>query len=409
LETQANAAPRVSHLRALGAEPSVQRGAAAPTMELRGTSINDEADLEREADLMGSRVLRVGASGSGVAAQRARRATPHGVAQRRARLQQSLPRSPRGQAQMELAQALNGRPSVLAHTRRAQALSAARGPVAQRFPWERATAVGGMTAGAYLGSYLDPVLPYYLGTLGGGLLGGVGGYLAPSFTRWLLSKPLAQEINRDDRRYRTWNTPQQLADQLAASSTAFRELRAMANEAVRTAYGKDLSYEAAPEGLGSSAAYGQGTVRVDESYHPSVTVQNLVFETANAAQTAFFNQVRADWQDDSILEKSLQHYAEMLDRDPGELGGLAEEYAEGDKHQRRSLLQEWGEWESLELARDALGQLHGMFESETAEMFWDLGFGRRLGLKSFGEYYEEYGRGHRAAVEKSFTGSKKEQ
>lgn len=322
---------------------------------------------------------------------------------------QRLQQRPQVQRQLRLAETLNQRGAVRHLTQRQQALSPAGGAVIQRFPWGRTALAGaGALGGAYLGSYLDTVLPYSLGTLGGGAVGGLGGFFLPSLTRWALSKDLDTEINQANRSYKTWNSPQNLADQLASSSPEFRQLRRMAQTAVRNVYGKALTYEAGDTGKtgGHTAAFSDGTVWIDESFHPSVTVQNLIFETANAAQSTFFAQVRADWQDGSILESSLGHYAELLGRKPGELGKtLVSEYQDGDKNQRRSLLQEWAEWNSLELARAAFGQLAGRFRDETAQMFWESGFKQRLDLKAFGEYYQEFGERHRAGVEKAIVGS----
>lgn len=266
--------------------------------------------------------------------------------------------------------------------------------------------LGGLGAGAYYGSAFGP-----LGTLGGGVLGGALGYYAPSALRWLRSGKLWDEVNRDERDYRTWNTPQNLADQLARSSPQFRALRALADKEVRRTHGRALAYSGdAQKTGGHSAVYGGGTVYVDEeSYHPATTAQNLVFETANAAQTRFFDTLRADYADGSLADKSLAHYGELLGRKPGELGTLAEEYAHATLEARRSLLQEWAEWNSLELSRAAFQDIAPHFESDTAQDQWAVGFGPRLAARNFTEYYTDFGEDHRQQVQHALERAKLKQ
>jgi hypothetical protein len=98
-----------------------------------------------------------------------------------------------------------------------------------------------------------------------------------------------------------------------------------------------------------------------------------------------------------------------LDRNPQELGDLRGEYAGADLHQRRAILQEWAEWNSLELARTTFAQIAPRFTSEAARWQWEEGFGSRLGARTFAAYYQRFGQGHRAAVERGRWGGTQEQ
>jgi hypothetical protein len=141
-------------------------------------------------------------------------------------------------------------------------------------------------------------------------------------------------------------------------------------------------------------------VRIDEDRHPAVSVPNLVFETANAAQTGFFDRVRRDHEDGSIRKKGLDHYAGLLGRDVGEMKQFAGEYEKGDAITRRALVQEWGEWNSLQLARAALKEVRGGLTGRTATDEWEkAGWDALLELEGFGDYYDLRGQDHRPAVE----------
>lgn len=327
-------------------------------------------------------------------------------------LQAALDRSARVRSQGGLRAALDRSPRVVAEAQRGEALGAralqrqpaAPGatPVVQRALSRSGRSVvrGGATlAGATgLGYALSGFgLP---GILGGGLVGGLAGYLAPDLVRWARSGNVWDEVNRGDRDYRTHNTPQNLADQLARESSAFRALRTRASDEVRDVHGRGLSYQAAADDVGGhSAAYGHGIVRVDEdSLGPAFTVQNLIFETANAAQSRFFETLRADYANGSMGGKTIQHYAKLLGRNPDELGGLADAYGSADLEERRSILQEWGEWNSLELSRATFKQIAPRFKSGNAQDALELGFGPRLAARSFGAYYKDFGEDHRSSV-----------
>lgn len=347
--------------------------------------------------------------GAPTAAQRALDASP--TVASHARLDAALNGSARVRSQAALGDVLARGPAttslVGARTLQRRGVAPAvvqRAPqaVVQRDLLDWASAGGGAAAGAYLGSYLDPFLPLGLGTLGGALVGGVGGYLAG---RWLVPRPLWGEVNQPGRDYRTWSGPRTLADQLTASSPEFRDLRGRATAAVRRGYGRGLEYGAmdTSRGAAHSAGYKEGRISVDAANHPAVTVQNLVFETANAAQTGFFDQVRADYEDGSLAERTLEHYAGLLRRPAAELAAFAEEYRDGGLEARRSLLQEWGEWNSLQLARRTFDQISGRFTGETAQDYWGLGFGPLLELQDFDEYYRERGEDHRDQVQRALA------
>ncbi len=339
----------------------------------------------------------------------------HARANSAAPLQAALDRSARVSAQSELRASLDRSPRVVAETQRGAVLGAravqrraTTGPVVQRAlnRTGRRVVRGGTTLGGALG------LGYALsgfglpGIIGGGLVGGLTGYLAPDLVRWARAGNIWTEVNNDDPRHRSWNTPANLADQLTRDSSEFRSLREKAVHSVRSVHNRSLSYESADDNIGGhSAAYGKGVVRIDEEQSsPAVSVQNLVFETANAAQSEFFDQLRADYENGAMTGRTLQHYGNLLGRDPKELGKLADEYTSADLRARRGLLQEWGEWASLELARKTFQQISPRFKSEAAQWQWDEGFGQRLSAKDFSDYYERFGHSHRKSVERGGWG-----
>jgi hypothetical protein len=344
--------------------------------------------------------------------------TPAAAAQRSSA--DRLNAGPRVSAQLALAQTLNRAPAVARLAERGAALSRARtpeaGPVAQRFPWT--TTALGVAGGAYLGSYLDPFLPARVGSIGGGVLGGVLGSLAPGLTRRSLSRGWAPEalrqwsfwgeVNQEGDDARTFHTPRSLADQLAEQSTAFDDLRNRARESVSDVHDRELGYVS--RGGSYSGSFRKGEISIDTDDHPSVALANVVFETANAAQSGFFEQVRKDYEDDSIMKKGLDHYADLLQRDAADMDPYRNKYESGDKVDRRVLLQEWGEYKSLQLARDALVDVRKGLKGKTSIDRWEKGlWGELLNERTFEGYYDLRGVEHGSQVEHALRESSKNQ
>jgi hypothetical protein len=213
----------------------------------------------------------------------------------------------------------------------------------------------------------------------------------------MLAGDLWDEVNHPERGHKGWNTPGMLADKLARSSPAFQQLRQQADVAVQGTRGRDLAYQSGGSGS-HTAGYADGKVRIAAS-HPAMAAQNIVFETANAAQTRFFDQVESDHLDKSITGKDIAHYAALLGRPAGELDAFADEYDKGDAIKRRSLLQEWAEWNSLALSRTALEDIRKNMKGATANELWEEGFGSVIQHKDFNAYYKARGRAHRTSVE----------
>jgi hypothetical protein len=355
---------------------------------------------------------------AGRAAVQRRRAAHASAA---APLQAALDRSARVSTQDGLRAALDRSPRVVADAQRGEALTAravqrrpahpGSTPVVQRaLNRTGRRAVRGSTTLAGAGGLGYALSGFGLpGVLAGAAVGGLAGYFAPDLVRWARAGNIWDEVNQDDPRHRSWNTPGNLADQLTRDSPRFRALRRDAQREARAVHGRDLSYEAADDNIGGhTAAYGGGVVRIDEEQSsPAVSVQNLVFETANAAQSRFFDTLRADYDNGSMAGKSLREYGDLLGRDPRELGVLAKEYeTTTDLRVRRAILQEWAEWNSLELARATFTEIAPRFTSDTAQFWLEQGFGGKLGARDFADYYERFGHAHRASVEHGGWGEK---
>lgn len=315
------------------------------------------------------------------------------------------------QMQQSMANDLDQRANVIVQHQACDALnmqSQENAPI-QMNGWDLGSLGVGLAGGAYLGSYLDSFVPYKLGSVGGGLLGGLLGYLAPSVVRGFMYGKPWDEVNREDS-YRTGRSPQTLADQLMGSSTEFANLRDRAEREVSDTYDKDLQYGGFNvDNPMFPGAYKEENVMLDTAQHPAIMMQHMIFETANAAQAGFFAKVLQDYEDSSVSEKSLNEYGELLGRDPNEIPEkLRLEYEKGSPAERRTLLQEWAEYNSLELARPVFNQVHDQFRSSTAQDYRDKVFDPVLALSdSFESYYDIRGQDHREAVLKALVESEK--
>jgi hypothetical protein len=211
-------------------------------------------------------------------------------------------------------------------------------------------------------------------------------------------KPLSQEVNKGSK-YRTGSSPETMADQLETESDAFHLLRDAANLETNAAYSKDLTYEAkptsGPKGTGP-AYFKEGTAFFDmKGEHPSVQLTNIVFETANAAQSRKFDTLEADFKSGAILRKSLTDYGVPS----GTLSvELENEYRDGDAAARRSLVQEVYEWGSYELAKQSFTDLDRIFTTSSAKEAM-LSWNSFASYDNFMTYYKASGYKHRRAVE----------
>ncbi|HEX5551609.1 MAG TPA: CFI-box-CTERM domain-containing protein [Chitinophagaceae bacterium] len=192
----------------------------------------------------------------------------------------------------------------------------------------------------------------------------------------------------------------EFAENLTRESPEFEELRGKANEEIQIHHHKDLEYKPKPKkGGGTSEAY----FKDDATYfnmdgHPAMILSNIIFETANAAQSGAFIRVEGEYKSGEIMEKSPDDYG--FD----DLGGkLMREYETGDAATRCSIIQERLEWNSFILARPTFLRVKGEMTrtKKGAEIYgvYFAAFDHMLEMNSFEEYYNEYGRIHRNAVE----------
>jgi hypothetical protein len=195
-------------------------------------------------------------------------------------------------------------------------------------------------------------------------------------------------------------SPEEYAQGLTEDSGEFSELREQANEQMQDLYGTDLKYKPKPKkGGGTSEAYFKDdSVYFNMEGHPAMILANVIFETANAAQAGSFLQVENDYKSGAIMEKT-----------PGDYGfddlgkKLTGEYESGDAETRRAIIQERFEWRSFSLAKPTFLKVKKeMLKQEKSKDMYGVyfaAFDHMLGMKSFEEYYDEYGHTHRSAVE----------
>ncbi len=194
--------------------------------------------------------------------------------------------------------------------------------------------------------------------------------------------------------------PEVYAQNLTEESEEFATLRGAANEQTQKFFGKNLNYKSKPKkGGGTSEAY----FKDDSAYfnmegHPAMILSNIIFETANAAQSGAFIQVENDYKSGILMEKSIADYG--FD-DIGD--ALATQYEQGDGETRRSIIQERYEWKSFILAKPTFLKVKGeMQKNEKSKDMYDVyfaAFDHMLSMNSFDEYYEVFGHTHRKAVE----------
>ncbi len=194
--------------------------------------------------------------------------------------------------------------------------------------------------------------------------------------------------------------PETFAQGLTEGSEEFAALRESANEQTQEHFGEDLKYKPKPKkGGGTSEAY----FKDDSAYfnmegHPAMILSNLIFETANAAQTGSFIQVESDYKSGAIMKKSPKDYGfeDLGDK-------LTQEYEKGDGETRRSIIQERFEWNSFILAKPSFLKVKGEMKKQekSKEMYsiYFAAFDHMLTMSTFEEYYNEYGHIHRNAVE----------
>ena len=206
------------------------------------------------------------------------------------------------------------------------------------------------------------------------------------------STPPLTEVINDNKK----NSPETIADQLSAESEEFQALRGTADAQVKETFGKDkLKYSDKPKKGGGSgpAYYKDGETFFDKDAPPPQTVLNVVFETANASQATKFKKVEDDYDHNVILDTPYSDYGV----DTGELGGLDTKATE--KWEKRSLIQEYYEWNSFMLAKSTFMKILPKFNKDSAKDIWTGSFGKIMECKNFMEYYEVFGKTHRSAVE----------
>lgn len=195
-------------------------------------------------------------------------------------------------------------------------------------------------------------------------------------------------------------SPEAFAQDLTEESEEFAELRDAANKQTREHFRKDLSYKPKPKkGGGTSEAY----FKDDATYfnmegHPAMILSNLIFETANAAQSGSFIQVESDYKTGEIMNKTPKDYGF---EDLGEK--LTKQYEIGDAEERRSIIQERFEWRSFVLAKPSFLKVKAEMQKKdkSKEMYsvYFATFDHMLSMNSFEEYYNEYGYMHKKSVE----------
>ncbi|WP_392532148.1 DUF4157 domain-containing protein [Nostoc sp. C117] len=194
-------------------------------------------------------------------------------------------------------------------------------------------------------------------------------------------------------------SPSTIANQLADSSPAFAKLRGTADTEVNNTFGKEggVEYKDKPKkGGGTSAAYYKdGVTYFDREAPMPTTVLNIVFETANAAQAGIFQKIESDYDKGILLDTPMKSYIE----DPSLLGKYQNDYDPKNAASKRSLIQEYYEWNSCLIAQNALRDLSQRYTSEVASITWISSFGLILECRNFEEYYELQGKIHRRAVQ----------
>jgi hypothetical protein len=193
------------------------------------------------------------------------------------------------------------------------------------------------------------------------------------------------------------SSPSTIADQLMGSSEAFSELRGVADKEVNETFGKKggVEYKDKPKTGGGTgpAYYKDGVTYFDPNAPMPATVLNIVFETANAAQAGKFQKVESDFDKGILMDIPMESYID----NPSLLGAYADDY--NSPASKRSLIQEYYEWNSFLLAKNALADLSKQYTSEVASITWESSFGEVLKCKNFEEYYKLSGNTHRKAVQ----------
>ena len=197
----------------------------------------------------------------------------------------------------------------------------------------------------------------------------------------------------------TKSKPSDIADQIESGSDAFKALRGQADQEVADTFGKGkkVTYNDKPkEGGGTGPAYYKdGDTFYDKGAPLPQTVLNVIFETANAAQAGLFKKVESDFDDGTLMEKELSAYI----GDPSELGSLQDDY--DSPASKRSLIQEYYEWNSCKIAKDSLLDIAPKYieGGDIASITWETSFGAILKCESFEQYYKLAGKAHRGAVQ----------
>ncbi len=197
----------------------------------------------------------------------------------------------------------------------------------------------------------------------------------------------------------TKSKPSDIADQIESGSESFKALRGRADKEVADTFGKGrrVTYNDKPkEGGGTGPAYYKdGDTFYDKGAPLPQTVLNVIFETANAAQAGLFKKVESDFDDGTLMDKELSAYID----DPSELGSLQDDY--DSPASKRSLIQEYYEWNSCQIAKDSLLDIAPKYieGGDVASITWESSFGAILECKSFEQYYKLAGKTHRGAVQ----------
>lgn len=194
------------------------------------------------------------------------------------------------------------------------------------------------------------------------------------------------------------DSPNNLANQLSESFPNFQTLREEADKAVNETFNKEsgVEYREKPKkGAGTAPAYYKDGVTYFDSKAPKTqTLLNIVFETANAAQARRFQSIEKDYNEGRLLDKPMTDYID----DPSSLGEYQNDYT--DIASKRSLIQEYYEWDSFLKAKPTLLEIEKKQGSESDfKTIWDSSFGDILKCKNFDKYYESHGEKHRKAVQ----------
>ena len=215
------------------------------------------------------------------------------------------------------------------------------------------------------------------------------------FTCGSSSPPAIDDVIKDGKK----SKPSDIADQIGEESENFKALRGKADEEVGKTYGeeKKVGYNNKPKKGGGSgtAYYKDGDTFYDAGAPIQQTVLNIVFETANAAQAGLFKKVEVDYDDGSLMDNPLTDYIE----DPSALGSLVDDFT--DLASKRSLIQEYYEWNSFKIAESSLLDIAPKYieGGVIPSLTWETSFGEILECTNFEEYYGIKGKGHRGAVE----------